>query len=97
MANLGDLELRTEPSLAKAEPKPSRRDEPAQIKPALAVVSYSLNIGQKSPAEPATIPRRKLWFWLWPWAWLAVTGVATLGWLIGIGWAAVELVHWLAD
>ncbi|MGB9117117.1 hypothetical protein [Bradyrhizobium sp.] len=24
-------------------------------------------------------------------------GVATVGWLIGMGWAAVELIRWLAD
>jgi hypothetical protein len=97
MANLGDLKLRTERSLAKAEPQPSRRDEPAQIMAALPLGSYSSDIGQKSPAERATGPQRKLWPWLWPWAWLAVTGIATLGWLIAICWAAVELVQWLAN
>jgi|SRR6476620_8308011 hypothetical protein len=99
MTNLGDLELRTcERSLSKADAMPadampSRRDELAQSTTVLAVHSYPLDIEEKSQAAPATGQRRKLW----PWAWLAVTGLATLGWLFAIGWAAVELVHWLAD
>jgi hypothetical protein len=32
---------------------------------------------------------------LWPSAWLALTGVAMLGWIIGIGWVAVAVVRWL--
>jgi hypothetical protein len=89
----------SERGLSQANAKPSRRDEPAQNKAAFAVVLASPNIelgspnlGHKSPVEPATGHRRRVW----PWAWLAVTGVVTLGWLIGIGWAAVELVEWLA-
>jgi hypothetical protein len=27
--------------------------------------------------------------------WLALMGVATLGWIIGLGWVAVALVGWL--
>jgi hypothetical protein len=34
---------------------------------------------------------------LWPAGWLALVGVTTFVWLIGIGWAAVKLVGWLAD
>src|ERR1700736_6129436 len=99
MTNLGDLELSTrERSLSKADTMPadampSRRDELAQSAAPLAVHFCPLDIDEKSQAAPATGHRRVLW----PWAWLAVTGVATLGWLIGIGWAAVELVEWLAD
>jgi hypothetical protein len=57
-------------------------------------VSGSVDTEQKSPTEPGNGLRRTLW--LWPWAWLAVTGVVTLGWLIGICWAGFELVRWLA-
>jgi hypothetical protein len=32
-----------------------------------------------------------------PWAWLALSGSATLLWLIGIGWVAVKLFQWLAE
>jgi hypothetical protein len=32
-----------------------------------------------------------------PWAWIALTGLATLVWLVGIGWAAVKLFRWLVD
>jgi hypothetical protein len=94
MAKVADLERRTsERTQLAAESIPSRRDEPVQNKPVFLVLSGSLDVGQKSPAEPATRP----WRALWPWAWLAVTGLVTLGWLIGIGWAAVELFQWLAD
>jgi hypothetical protein len=30
-----------------------------------------------------------------PWAWLALEGVATVGWLIAIGWTTVTLARWL--
>jgi hypothetical protein len=32
-----------------------------------------------------------------PWAWLALSGVATFAWLIGIGWVALKLFWWLED
>jgi hypothetical protein len=52
-----------------------------------------LLIEPKSTAEPATgLGRLSA---LWPWVWLALMGVATLGWMIGLGWAAVALVRWL--
>jgi len=54
-----------------------------------------LDIEQKSPTEAATDSRR-LRAALWPWTWFALAGVATLGWVFGIGWAAVALVQWLA-
>jgi hypothetical protein len=85
MAKLGDLELRpSERAPLTAEPIPLRRDEPPINKAVFVAVSDSLDIGHK----PAAGLRRTLW----PWSWLVVTGVVTLGWLIGIGWAAVELV-----
>jgi hypothetical protein len=31
-----------------------------------------------------------------PWAWIALSVLATLSWLIGIGWIAVKLFLWLA-
>ena len=34
---------------------------------------------------------------VWPWAWLALEGVATVGWLIAIGWATVAFARWLFD
>jgi hypothetical protein len=58
-------------------------------------VSGSLDIEQQSPTEPATGLRRNLA--VWPSAWLAVAAVATLGWFIGLGWAAVAFARWLAD
>lgn len=30
-----------------------------------------------------------------PWAWIALSGLATLVWLVGIGWIAVKLARWL--
>jgi hypothetical protein len=48
---------------------------------------------QTSPIKPATSLRRLSA--LWPWVWLALMGVATLGWIIGLGWVAVALVGWL--
>ena len=56
-------------------------------------VSGSLVDEQTSPIKPATSLRRLLA--LWPWVWLAMMGVATLGWMIGLGWVAVALVRWL--
>jgi hypothetical protein len=32
-----------------------------------------------------------------PWAWIALSGLATLVWLAGIGWVAVKLFRWLAE
>jgi hypothetical protein len=51
------------------------------------------DIEQKPPGEPTTGLRRLRT--LWPWTWFALTGVATLGWLIGLGWAALKLARWL--
>ena len=34
---------------------------------------------------------------IWPWLWLALTVVATVGWLIAIGWATVALAKWILD
>ena len=56
-------------------------------------VSGSLDDEQTSPIKPATSLRRLSA--LWPWVWLALMGVATLGWIIGLGWVAVALVGWL--
>jgi hypothetical protein len=52
-----------------------------------------LPIEPKSTAKPATGMRR--YRALLPWVWLALMGVATLGWMIGLGWAAVAVVKWL--
>ena len=32
-----------------------------------------------------------------PWAWIALSGLATLVWLAGIGWVAAKLFRWLAE
>jgi hypothetical protein len=32
-----------------------------------------------------------------PWVWIALTGLATFVWLVGIGWAAVNLFRWFVD
>jgi hypothetical protein len=56
-------------------------------------VSGSLDDEQTSPIKPATSLRRLSG--LWPWVWLALSGVATLGWMIGLGWAAARLVGWV--
>ena len=56
-------------------------------------VSGSLDDEQTSPIKPATSLRRLSG--LWPWVWIALMGVATLGWMIGLGCVAVALVRWL--
>ena len=58
-------------------------------------VSGSTGIEQNSPIEPALGSQRL--GALWPAVSLALAGVATLGWLIGIVWAAVKFVRWLID
>jgi hypothetical protein len=91
--NIGDFELRSpKPNPINDQSPSSRREGPVRNKAMPDDVSGSMGIEQKSPAEPATGLRRALW----PWAWLVVTGVATLGWLIGICWGGVALVRWLA-
>lgn len=30
-----------------------------------------------------------------PWAWIVLSGLASLVWLVGIGWVAVKLARWL--
>jgi hypothetical protein len=93
MADPCDLELRpSEGAASEAESIALRRDELPMNQAASVVISGSSDPGHKSPAEPAGGFRRALW----PWAWLAVTGVITIGWLIGMGWAAVELVKLFA-
>jgi len=90
---MGDLELRSpERTLLAVKSVSSRRDEPVRNETVPDDVSGSLDIKQKSPSKPATGLRRLLW----PWAWFALVGVATLGWVIGLGWAAFALVRWLA-
>jgi hypothetical protein len=59
-----------------------------------SAVLGSNDIEQQSQAESATGLRRIRA--LWPMALIAIAGVATIGWLIGLGWAAVELVRTLA-
>ena len=51
-----------------------------------------MDIEQK-PTEPTTGLRRTRA--LWPSAWLALAGVLTLAWTLGLGWGAVALVRWL--
>jgi hypothetical protein len=55
-------------------------------------VSDSMNIQSKPPAARDK-PRTRAP--IWPWIWLALTGVATVGWLCGLAWAAVALAQWL--
>lgn len=73
---------------------PSPQRTPDRNKGTLDDVSGSLDIEQKPPIEPATGLRRISA--LWPWAFLAVAGVLTLAWVMGLGWIAVALVRWLA-
>jgi hypothetical protein len=91
---MGDFELRSpKPNLIDDDQSlSSRREGPVRNKALPDGVSGSMDIEKKSPTQPATGLRRALW----PWAWLVVTGVATLGWLIGIGWAGFKLAQWLA-
>ena len=49
----------------------------------------------KRPADPG--PNRRTRAQIWPWLWLALTGVATVGWLIAIRWATVALAKWILD
>jgi hypothetical protein len=52
-----------------------------------------MDIEQKPPTEPTTGLRRIRA--LWPWAWLALAGVLTLAWTLGLGWGAVAFFRWL--
>ena len=56
--------------------------------------SGSMGIEQHKPVQPVAGVRRLRGL---PWAWLVLSGVATLGWLIVIGWAAVKVFRWLTD
>src|ERR1700731_828840 len=79
---------RPERTVSTTTHPPSQRDKtfPNRIGP--RAVS---NIAPKLPAEPATAFRRPRA--IWPWAWLALTGVATVGWFVAIGWTAFTLVR----
>jgi hypothetical protein len=60
------------------------------------VVSNSVNTKSVLPKPtPSTNARRRAPFW--PWMWLALTGVATVGWLVAIAWAATALSQWFLD
>jgi hypothetical protein len=49
----------------------------------------------KQPTDPE--PNRPRRAPMLPWVWLALTVVATVGWLIAIGWATVAFARWLLD
>ena len=49
----------------------------------------------KRPADPQPTTKPRTRAPIWPWIWLALTGVATVGWLCGLAWAAVALARWL--
>jgi len=53
-----------------------------------------MNIKSKPPAVHPKPPTRAP---IWPWLWIALTAVATVGWLIAIGWATVALAKWILD
>jgi hypothetical protein len=73
----------------------SQQEKPVRNGAVADDVSGSTGIEQNSPIEPA--PGFQRLGALWPAVWLALAGVATLGWLIGIVWAAVKFVRWLID
>jgi hypothetical protein len=56
-------------------------------------LSGSVNINSKLPDERATRLQKRAP--IWPYAWLATVGVATVGWVFALGWAAMTLVRWL--
>jgi hypothetical protein len=56
-------------------------------------VSGSMNIQPKLPDEPVMGLRTRRA--IWPWVWLVLAGIATVGWLLAIGWAALTFVRWL--
>jgi hypothetical protein len=71
----------------------SAQEELARNKAMLDDVSNSLDIEHESPTRRLSGLQRLIA--LWPWAWLALVVVASVGWAIGLGWAAVALVGWL--
>jgi hypothetical protein len=89
---IGNFELRS-PEPANEQSLWSRREESGRINVLPDEISGSLDIEQRSPADPETGHQRRRE--LWPWAWLALTGLATLGWVIGLGWVAFAVVRWL--
>lgn len=94
--NMGDFELHSpKRNLIDDQSLSSGREEPVRNKGMPDGASGSADTEQKSPTKSATGLRRL--GALWPAVWLALAGVATLGWLIGILWAAVKLVRWLID
>jgi hypothetical protein len=93
--NMGDFELHSPKRNLIDDQSSSGREEPVRNKGMPDGVSGSADTEQKSPTEPATGLQRL--GELWPAVWLALAGVATLGWLIGIVWAAVKFVRWLID
>jgi hypothetical protein len=54
----------------------------------------SVNVKPEFPDEQATSSRKR--GPIWPYTWLALVAVATVGWLLGLGWAAMTIVRWLA-
>jgi hypothetical protein len=83
-----------EPNDVNDQVSPSRRVETARHQTIPDNGVGSMEIEQESQTKSATDQRRVTA--LWPMALLAVAGVANLGWLIGMAWAAVELVRTLA-
>jgi hypothetical protein len=56
-------------------------------------LSGSVNIKPKLQDERAMGSRKRAP--IWPYAWLALEGVATVGWVFALGWAAITLLGWL--
>jgi hypothetical protein len=91
---IGNFELRSPEPLDAPSLLPPQ-EQPAGNKAVPGDVLGLTNIERKKPIEPRPGLRRRRA--MWPWAWLALTGVATVGWLIAMGWTAVTLVRWLLD
>ena len=62
-----------------------------------SVLSGSMNIELKLPTERAPATSLRTRGAIWPRVWLTLVAVATVGWLLVIGWAAVTFVRWLWD
>jgi hypothetical protein len=52
---------------------------------------------QIEAAQTNTFTQRTETLGIWLWVWLVFTGVATVGWLATMAWAAVALAQWFLD
>jgi hypothetical protein len=80
--------------LESSTPPELERVNKRKLQKQIEILRSKIVSSDNSPSQMAS--SRRLHDGL-PWAFIALSGLATLAWLLGIVWFAVKLFWWLAD